>query len=276
MLCSAAVKTLQDRIALVTGASRGIGTYIARSIASRGATVVAVARDRGGLAETCAAIEADGGKAVALDADLSDVAALSRLVDRAEAACGPVDILVNNAGVEWYRRYHDYTAEQLRAVLTVNLHTPMELARILLPKMITRGRGHIVNIASLAGKKGVLYNAPYSASKAGLILWTDALRQELKDSPIGVSVIMPGYIREAGMFHDDGVEPPRVLGTSSPQDVADAVVDAIEHRRAEIIVNPGPMRPMLALGQLVPGLADRIVDWMGVNRLNEARRRDPE
>jgi hypothetical protein len=84
---------------------------------------------------------------------------------------------------------------------------------------------------------------------------------------------MPGYIREAGMFHNDGVDPPRLLGTSRPQDVADAVARAIEHDRAEIIVNPGPMRPMLALGQLSPGLSDRIIEWMGVNRLNEARRR---
>jgi short-subunit dehydrogenase len=161
-------------------------------------------------------------------------------------------------------------------VLTVNLHAPMELVRQLLPRMVERGGGHIVNIASLAGKKGVLYNAPYSASKAGLILWTDALRQELKDGPVGVSVIMPGYVREAGMFHDDGVPPPRLLGTSSPQDVADAVVRAIVQRVPEIIVNPGPMRPMLALGQLLPRLADRVVEWMGVNAMNEARRKQEE
>jgi short-subunit dehydrogenase len=268
--------TLQGRIALVTGASRGIGTFIAKTLATRGATVVAVARDRDGLAQTCASIEQAGGRALAVDADLADVAGLGAVIARAEAAAGPIDVLVNNAGVEWYRRYVEYSAEQLRAVLTVNLHTPMELTRQLLPKMLERGRGHIVNIASLAGKKGVLYNAPYSASKAGLILWTDAVRQELAGGPVGISVIMPGYIREAGMFHDDGVPPPKLLGTSSPQDVADAVVRAIEDNRPEIIVNPGPMRPMLALGQLMPRLADRVVEWMGVNAMNEARRRQEE
>ena len=265
--------TLSRRVCVVTGASRGIGPFIARTLAERGGLVVAVARGREGLERTCEEIEQRGGRAIAIDADLSDVQGLPQLVERIEKAAGPIDVLVNNAGVEYYRRYADYTAEELASVLTVNLHVPMELVRLVLPGMLGRGVGHVVNIASLAGKKGVLYNAPYSASKAGVILWTDALRQELKDGPVGASVIMPGYIREAGMFHDDGVPPPKLLGTSSPQDVADAVVEAILSERAEIIVNPGPMRPMLALGQLAPGLSDRIVEWMGVNRLNDARRR---
>lgn len=270
------MNSLQGTVSLVTGASRGIGVFIARTLAARGSTVVCVARDRHGLEETAGAIQADGGKAVALDADLSDLSGIETVLQRAIDAAGPIDVLVNNAGVEYYRRYADITATQLAAVLTVNLHAPMELTRQLLPSMLERGRGHIVNIASLAGKKGVSYNSPYSASKAGLILWTDALRQELRDSPVSATVVMPGYIREAGMFHDGGVQPPKLLGTSSPQDVADAVVEAVQQDKAEIIVNPGPMRPMLALGQLSPRLADRIVDWMGVNALNEARRRDED
>jgi short-subunit dehydrogenase len=268
--------SLRDMNVVVTGASRGIGPVIAESLVRRGARVAAVARDAQALERTCEELRAFGGHAVPIDADLSDISALPRLVERVEAALGEIDILVNNAGVEYYRRYTDYTAEQLSSVLAVNLHAPMELSRRLLPGMLERGRGHIVSIASLAGKRGVLFNGPYSASKAGLILWTEALRSELKDTAVGISVIMPGYIREAGMFHDGGVEPPRMLGTSSPQDVADAVVEAIEHERPEIIVNPGPMRPLLALGQLSPSLADRLVDWLGVNRLSERRRHQRE
>ena len=269
------MQTVRDMNAVVTGASRGIGPVIAARLAEHGARVAAVARDRAALDRTCRDIRDAGGVAVPIDADLADIGSLGAVIARVEDELGPVDILVNNAGVEFYRRYTDYTAEQLAAVLSVNLHAPMELARLLLPGMLERQRGHIVNIASLAGKKGVLYNGPYSASKAGLILWTDALRQELRDTPVDVAVIMPGYIRDAGMFHDGGVEPPRLLGTSSPTDVADAVVTAIEHGRPEVIVNPGPMRPLLALGQLSPRLADRLVEWLGVNRLNERRRADP-
>lgn len=269
------MQSVRDMNVLVTGASRGIGPVIARTLAGQGARVAAVARDRGALERTCEDIVSSGGHAVAVDADLGEVDALPGLIERVEAEVGSVDILVNNAGVEYYRRYTDYTAEQLRSVLSVNLHAPMELSRLLLPGMLERARGHIVNIASLAGKKGVMFNGPYSASKAGLILWTDALRQELRETPVGISVIMPGYIREAGMFHDGGVEAPPLLGTSSPEDVADAVLAAIEHDRSEIIVNPGPMRPLLALGQLSPALSDRLVQWLGVNSLNERRRHEP-
>ncbi|MBL4687496.1 MAG: SDR family NAD(P)-dependent oxidoreductase [Nannocystaceae bacterium] len=271
------MKTVADRVALVTGASRGIGPFIAKTLAAQGCTVVGVARNREGLDETVGEITQAGGKAFAVQGDLADLANLPAVLEAVESAAGsPIDFLINNAGVEFYRRYTDYTAQELASVLTLNLHVPLELTRLLLPKLLARGRGHIVSVASLAGKKGVLYNGPYSASKAGVLLWTDALRQEVAGTGVGVSVVVPGYIRDAGMFHGDDVSPPKFLGTSSPQDVADAVVQAIKHDRQEIIVNPGPMRPMLALGQLSPALANRLVDWMGVNRTNAARRRDPK
>jgi short-subunit dehydrogenase len=270
------VNTLKNKRVLVTGGASGIGKALAARLVREGSEVLLVDLNAEWLAAAGAELAAAGGRVRTYQLDVTDFAGIERVREAVHADGGPIDVLVNNAGIEYYRRYADYTAQQLRAVLTVNLHTPMELARLVLPKMLQRGSGHIVNIASLAGKKGVLYNGPYSASKAGIILWTDALRQELRDGPVGASVIMPGYIRDAGMFHDDGVPAPKMLGTSTPQDVADAVVEAILHDRAEVIVNPGPMRPMLALGQLSPTLADRIVEWMGVNRLNEARRRSAE
>jgi short-subunit dehydrogenase len=269
------MQSLSGKVALVTGASRGIGPYIARALAEQGATIVAVARGREGLDATCAEIERSGGHAHAVPADLSDPRNVADLVDRARTAAGRIDILVNNAGVEYYRRFHEYSAKELATVLTVNLHVPLELARQLLPSMLQRGEGHIVGVASLAGKKGVSFNAPYSATKAGMILWTDAVREELEGTPVGVSVVVPGYIHDAGMFHDGGVAPPKLLGSSSPQDVADAVVEAIRSDAQELIVNPRPVRAMLALGQLSPSLAHRVVQWMGVGKLN-AQRRDRE
>ncbi|MEM6990732.1 MAG: SDR family oxidoreductase [Myxococcota bacterium] len=269
--------SLTDAVALVTGASRGIGPFIAKTLASANCEVVCVARNMAGLQDTVRAVRANGGKAHAVTGDLADLSSLPGLVERAQAAAGrPINVLVNNAGVEYYRRYTDLSADQLSSILTVNLHAPLELTRLLLPHFLEHGGGHVVSIASLAGKKGVLYNGPYSATKAGVLLWTDALRQEYRDKNVGFSVVIPGYIRDTGMFHGDGVPPPKLLGTSSPQDVADAVADAITRDRHEIIVNPGPMRPLLALGQLSPWLSSRIVDWLGVNRMNEARRRDPE
>jgi short-subunit dehydrogenase len=260
-----------DANVMVTGASRGIGPVIARTLAALGGRIIAVARDRSGLEATCRDIETAGGTAAACVADLAQPDGFADLVDRASSHFGPLDVVVHNAGVEHYRRHQDLSAEQLRAVLTVNLHAPLEITRLVLPTMLERGRGCIVSIASLAGKKGVAFNGSYSASKAGIIAWTEALRQELAGTGVRAAVVMPGYIRDAGMFAKDEVEPPAALGTSSPQEVADAVVAAILEGRDEVIVNRGPMRPLLALGQLFPTLSDRLVDWMGIKAMSERR-----
>jgi len=184
--------------------------------------------------------------------------------------CGNIDILVNNAGIELYKPYQDYTAKEVSNILNVNLYAPMELTRLFLPSMLKRG-GHIVTIASLAGKKGLPFNTPYSASKAGLIMWTDGMRQELVDSSVGISVICPGYISDAGMFFDGGVDPPPLLGSSKPQAVANAVLEAIRKNKAEIIVNHGPIKPLLAIGQIFPKVGDSVVKMFGVPELSKKR-----
>jgi len=178
--------------------------------------------------------------------------------------------LVNNAGIELCRKYQNYSADEIRDVLNVNLHAPLELSRLLLPAMLERG-GHIVTVASLAGKKGMAYNTPYSASKAGLIMWTDGMRQELRGTKVGISVICPGFISDTGMFYEDHVDPPAMLGTSKPQAVADAVIKAIKNNSAEIIVNKGPMKPLLAIGQISPSFGDKIVRKFGVIEFNKKR-----
>jgi short-subunit dehydrogenase len=202
--------------------------------------------------------------------NLNKINELPSLVDDAKGIKGKIDILVNNAGIETYSEYQHYSASQISDVLNINLHAPMELTRILLPDMLERG-GHIVTVASLAGKKGVAYNTPYSASKAGLIMWTDGMRQELRGSKVGISVICPGYISDAGMFFDGHVDPPALLGASKPQAVADAVVKAINNNSAEIIVNSGPIKPLLAIGQISPVFGDTVIRKFGVPALSKKR-----
>ena len=102
-------------------------------------------------------------------------------------------------------------------------------------------------------------------------MWTDGLRQELKDTIVDISVICPGFIQDSGMFHDSGFSAPPMLGTLPPQDVADAVVKAIKENKSEVIVNKGPMKPLLALGQIAPRLGDKIVNWFGVPKLSKMR-----
>ena len=121
---------------------------------------------------------------------------------------GPIQILVNNAGIEFYQHYDRMTREKTSDILDTNVQCPMELTRTILPKMIEEKEGHVITIASLAGKKGLAYNSIYSASKAAMIMWSDGLRQEYRNSPIEISVICPGFISEAGMFYDGNVSPP--------------------------------------------------------------------
>lgn len=261
---------LEGKVALVTGNSRGIGPYISRTLAREGVSIVGVARSAEGLQRTEKDIQAQGGRCYSLPFDLTQLNDLPDLVQQATSLAGDIDILVNNAALEAYRYYVNNDREDVSSILTLNLRVPMELSRVLLPTMLERG-GHIVNVASLAGKKGVIFNSVYSASKSGLITWTDAMAQELKGTGVGISVICPGYVREVGMFADSHLEAPALLGTSRPQAVADAVLRAIKEEKSEIVVNPGPMRPLLALGQLAPSLGNSVVRWFGIVELNRKR-----
>lgn len=261
---------IQNKTVLLTGASRGIGPYIAKTLANAGAVLIGLARSEEGLNTTKAEIEYEGGTFHTISFDLKNINGLSDLVEQATTINGEIDILVNNAGIELCRKYQNYSADEIRDVLNVNLHAPLELSRLLLPAMLDRG-GHIVTVASLAGKKGMAYNTPYSASKAGLIMWTDGMRQELRGTKVGISVICPGFISDTGMFYEDHVDPPVMLGTSKPQAVADAVIKAIKNNSAEIIVNKGPMKPLLAIGQISPSFGDKIVRKFGVIEFNKKR-----
>lgn len=263
--------TFVGKIALVTGTSRGIGTYIAKTLAKDGATIVAVARTKEGLDKTCAEIERGGGKAFAVPFDLQQIDLISDLVKQVNKMVGPVDILINNAGIWRRRHYADYSPDELNSIITLNLIAPMELTRNVLPGMLQRDWGHIVNISSLSGKKAEPFNTVDSASKAGLLMWSDGLRQELHGTNVHISVILPGYVSEAGVFPDSGLEAPALLGTSKPQDVAEAVVKAIKKHKAEIIVSKGPIKPLLAIGQLSPTFADTLVRWFGIVKLSRRR-----
>jgi short-subunit dehydrogenase len=130
--------------------------------------------------------------------------------------------------------------------------------------MIERGRGHVVMMSSFGGKKGSPYSATYAATKAGLIAWTSGLRIELQGTGVGASVISPGFVSEAGMFAVRTQDAPRVLGTSTPEAVAEAVVRAIRKDVFEIVVNPGPVKLGLMLDQLSPGLTRWLLEKAGV------------
>jgi short-subunit dehydrogenase len=240
--------------ALVTGGSRGLGPHIAHALAREGADLTITARSEAALSQVAEALARHSVRVRAIPADVSDEADRRRLVEEAESALGPIDILVNNAGIEQITAYTELSPERIETMLQTNLVAPLLLSRLVLPKMIERGRGHVVMVSSLGGKKGSPYSATYAASKAGLIAWTSGLRAELEGSGVGASVICPGFVSEVGMFAERTQPAPRILGTSTPEAVVQAVLRAIRRDIGEIIVNPGPMRLMLAIEALSPEL----------------------
>ena len=267
---------IAGKIVVLTGASRGIGASIARALAREKATVVCVSRSESKLAKICAEINELGGKGISLPFDIAQVKNLSVLVEKIEQQVGAIDILINNAGMEIYRAFADYTLAELQSVLSTNLLAAMELTRLVLPSMLDRGRGQIVNMASLAGKKGAAYNSIYSASKGGLVMWSDALRQELTGTGVGVTTICPGYVSGQGMTADSGVPIPSLAGVSTLEAVTRATIKAIAHNRAEVIINQDfvteiTTKLLFALGQFSPRTSDRIYHKLGIAQSNQLR-----
>lgn len=261
--------TLKDATALVTGASGGIGRHLAAALALRGARLVLSARRVDALDALAADLRDRGAQVAVVSADLADPADVDGLVARAEAALAPLDVLVNNAGVEIAASYTALSPDELRRITTVNLAAPMALIRQALPGMLARGRGHVVNMASIAGKGPTAYDAPYAASKAALIGLTRSLRAEYRDAPVGFSALCPGFVEQEGMYarmRGLGLKAPRVLTAVPMHDVADAVLSAILQDRPEIVLTRRPLRPLAAAGELRPQLLERTVGMIGATR----------
>jgi short-subunit dehydrogenase len=259
------VKQLRGRNALITGAGGGLGQFIARSLAAEGVNLVLTDTTATPLDDRLAEAQAAGVKASGVPADLTDTAALEDLIAAAAAAHGPLDILVNNAGIEFVGPYTSQTRAQLEAIVSVNLLAVLELTRLVLPGMLDRDRGHVVNIASLAGKLPAPYFHTYNATKHGVVGFTHAIRGELAETPVSASAICPGFINRVGMLGriEDRVNIPPALGTLPPEKVGAAVVRAIRKDVPEVIVNKRPVRPIIALAAVFPGAAQKLTRRIG-------------
>jgi short-subunit dehydrogenase len=212
-------------IVLVTGASSGIGRATALALARAGATVHATGRDEAALEGVAKATHGTW-----LAADLADPVTVDKLADWA----GPVDILINNAGFGLAGSFIATNAQEIDRLIRVNLAAPVLLTRAFLPGMLERDRGHVVNVASISGHVGVAGEAAYSATKAGLIALTEALRYELHGTNVGASVVVPGAVRTK-FFEREGLPYerrfPRLV---PPETVAAAVLRAIRRNIPEV------------------------------------------
>ena len=246
--------TLPGANILITGATGGIGQAIARAFAARGGTLTLTGRNVEVLDPLAQEI---GARAVACD--LSNRADVERLA----AEAGEVDVLVANAANPGTGELTELTQEQIDRMLDVNLRSPIALARALAPGMIDRRRGHMVFVSSLSGKSAAKASSIYSATKFGLRGFALGVREDLRPHRVGVSVVLPGFIRDAGMFADAGVELPRMVGTRSPDDVAAAVLRAIERNRAEVEVAPLGLRLGASFASIAPQIAASVSRKMG-------------
>jgi len=250
------VKDLKGKLVLLTGASSGLGPHIARRLDREGCHFVLSARRR----EELEAVAADLREARVLPADLSRPGEPERLV----AEAGPVDILVANAGVPASGQLRDFEIDEIDRALDVNLRSPLVMTRLLLPGMLERRDGHIVLMASLAGKVPAPKSSIYNATKFGLRGFGHALSAELRRSGVGVSVVSPTFVDEAGMFAESGARVPVRL--TKPSAVADAVVRAILRRKAEIVVAPIEQR---LFGRVVGALPEVMQAAAGAGALPE-------
>ena len=231
---------LTGTVAIVTGASRGLGVHIAEALARKGADLALAARSADDLEKTAADVGKLGAKAITVPTDVTKRSDLRTLVKRTTGELGPPDVLINNAGIENLSRFPEVALDDIDAVIKTNVIALEILTRLVVPGMVERGRGHVVNIASLAGKTAAPFNTVYSSSKHAVVGFSWSLREELKDHGVGVSVVCPTYVSEAGMFASQGSgKPPRISSTVTPKQVVDATLACIERNRAEILVAPG-------------------------------------
>lgn len=246
--------TLGSKVVVLTGASQGLGAVMAAALAAEGATLLLAARSADKLAQVAAGLPR-GTRVLTQPTDVTRAPDRRALLERARREFGKVDVLINNAAVEELGVYAEQDPAVLQRILETNLLAPMLLTREALPEMLVRKSGHVVNIASLAGRTGMPFGAAYSGSKGGLAEWSISLAAELRDSGVAVSVICPGFVDEAGMFSRKQVAAPRSVGASHPKDVVRAVLGVLKSRKIEVVVNPKPVRLLMALKALSPEAA---------------------
>ena len=248
--------------ALVTGATGGLGQAIARALHDRGAHLLLSGRREDALNEVAASFE----RVEPLVADLSSADAARELIARA----GRVDVLVANHALPASGRLDDYTAEQIDRALDVNLRAPIHLAHALVAQMQERRAGHLVFISSLSGKVASGGASIYAATKFGLRGFATSLHDELDRDGIGVTTVFPGFISDAGMWADAGIEMRKGVGLKSPDQVADAVVKGIESNRSEIDVAPLTLRAGAWAAGVSQSAVQRIQRLAGADGITKA------
>jgi short-subunit dehydrogenase len=212
---------------LITGASSGLGAALARQLAALGAVVGLTARRRDRLGEVLADCRHTSPESAMFVADLADTPALGDLALRAWDALGGIDVLINNAAMPKRRSVIALDPGEAEDVMRVNFFAPMRLTLALLPRMLARGSGSIVNVSSVGGRLGIVHEAAYCASKFALCGWSEAMAVDLHDTPVSVKLIEPGPV-DTEIWDHPGSEEPLYQGPKVPADeVAEGIIEAL-------------------------------------------------
>lgn len=239
---------LAGEVAIVTGASSGIGAATARELGRRGVSVVLAARRVAELEGQAQAIREAGGEALAIPADIADPAHVTLLVERTLATFGRVDVLINNAGAGWLRPLASSPPGEISGLVGVNLLGAMLLTRGVLPGMLERRHGAVISVGSLSGR--VAMEPLYSATKYGLRGFSLALRRQVAGSGVSVSLVSPGNINTAMTRHVTARMP-------EPDLVATTIADLVRHPRREVVV-PRRHYSIAWLEQMFPSMTDLV------------------
>ena len=252
---------LQGARVLLTGATGGLGHAIARALNAKGATLTLTGR-RVDVLEPLA--KELGARSIA--ADLSSMASIGAVLEEA----GDVDVLIANAALPGTGLLDDFTIEQIDTNLAVNLRAPIVMTKAVLPQMLARGTGHVVYIGSVSGITASPGSSMYNAAKFGLRGFSNALRQDLHGSGVGVSIVMPSFVRDAGMAVEGGLIealPPGVR-TVTPEQVAKGVIRAIRRNKGQVVVAPRELRIGATIGSVMPELGGAVQRLSGAAEIS--------
>src|SRR4051795_6893275 len=253
---------ISGRVVAITGAARGLGLATARELASRGARI-AIGDLDGDLASVEAAALPGAGPHAGCSLDVTDPESFERFVDAA-AELGPLDVMINNAGIMPVRAFAEEDPIITRRQVEINLLGVMTGTRLALDRMLPRGRGHIVNVASAAGRVAVPGEAVYTATKHAVVGFDEALRVELRQSGIEVSTIMPSL---AATELASGMRPPRFVPMVKPEQVARAIAKTLERPKLEVIV-PAWTTPLIrSTMALPPNWRDRVREFFQIGEV---------
>lgn len=253
---------LRRKVILVTGASSGIGRETAVALAGQGAQLVVFARRRGLLEKTAQDVSERGGQALVVIGDVTKREDLERAVMGCVERFGRLDVLVNNAGVGLFAAVEESSEQDLDRIMAVNFKGVVNGVQAALPVMRRQGHGHIINVASTAGRRGSPYVGAYCASKFAVVGLTESLRTELLGSGIRVSLVCPGATRTS--FFDVAIRrrdrhEGLVGPVESAEDVARRIVRLIRHPKAENVAQPIRRKLFFILNILAPSLVDRLL-----------------